>query len=64
MNGKEVFDRVKAEKSGVKAIFMSGYTKDLLDKKDGGEQQFDFIAKPLSPHGLLKKVRELLDSTV
>lgn len=62
LNGKEVFDTVSKIRPDVKAIFMSGYTADILHKKgiiEGGG--FAFLLKPLSPQPLLVKVREVLD---
>jgi PAS domain S-box-containing protein len=61
MNGKDTLDKIQAEKPGIKAIFMSGYTKDLLDKNEADQRQFHFIQKPVSSRDLLTKVREVLD---
>ncbi len=47
---------------GIKALFMSGYPKDGVSNKIILEESLPFISKPVSPTGLLKKVREVLDT--
>ncbi len=60
-NGKEVYEEIKAIKSDVKVLFASGYTRDILVSKGVHGDDFNFIAKPVSPTELLIKLRELLD---
>ncbi len=60
-NGKEVFDDIRKLKPEIKALFMSGYTANVIHKKGILEEGLDFILKPVSPAKLLKKVREVLD---
>jgi DNA-binding NtrC family response regulator len=60
-NGKEAFDEIQQIKPGTKALFMSGYTPDIILGKGIKQHEFDFIAKPLSPHQFLTKVGEILD---
>jgi len=60
-NGKEVFDEISRINPGVKAIFMSGYTGDVVIGKGIKEEGVDFLQKPLSVPALLAKVREVLD---
>ena len=62
MNGREVYDRIRAIKPDIKALFMSGYTRDIILDKGIEEKDFHFIAKPLSPHELLLKIRQILDN--
>ena len=64
MNGREVYDRIHAINPYIKTLFMSGYTRDIILDKGIEEKDFHFIAKPLSPNGLLLKVREVLDSGI
>jgi PAS domain S-box-containing protein len=61
-NGKEVYDAVKAICPGMKAVFMSGYTQDILTSKGISEEGLEFIAKPLEINRLLLKMRSLIDS--
>ncbi len=60
-NGKAVYDEISATNPHIKTIFISGYTRDIVLDKGIEDKQFDFVAKPLSPKGLLEKVREVLD---
>jgi CheY-like chemotaxis protein len=62
MNGKEVYDTIMAIKPEVKALFMSGYTADIINQKGILEAGIHYISKPLSPDSLLRKVREVLAS--
>jgi PAS domain S-box-containing protein len=61
MNGKECLDEIRKIRPGVKAIFMSGYTADIIQKAKGPAEDVDLILKPVSPNDLLIKVREVLD---
>jgi len=56
LNGKESFDEIKKIAPGVKIIFTSGYTEDILDKKLVREEGVNFISKPVSPKELLLPV--------
>ena len=45
----------------VKAIFVSGYTGDVVIDKGIQSEKVDFLEKPLSLARLQAKVREVLD---
>ena len=60
-NGKEVFDEITAINPRVKAIFVSGYTGDVVIGKGIQSEKVDFLEKPLSLAKLQAKVREVLD---
>jgi signal transduction histidine kinase/FixJ family two-component response regulator len=63
MNGKEASDKIRKIQPGIKTIFASGYAPDIAEQKaalDGGNY---LINKPVSPHELLKKLRNVLDGT-
>ena len=60
-NAREVYENIRQINPNIKALFMSGYTADMMLKKRILEDGFDFIEKPLSPTKLLRKVREILD---
>ncbi len=61
-NGKEVYLAISRNHPGVKVLFASGYTADILSRKGVLEDSRDFIAKPISSTDLLRKVREKLDN--
>lgn len=60
-NGKEVYDAIRRVRPGVKALFTSGYTGDVVLIKGVRDEAINYISKPLTPKELLKKVREVLD---
>jgi two-component system, cell cycle sensor histidine kinase and response regulator CckA len=60
-NGKEAYDEMKKSKKDLKALFISGYTADMMLDKGIYESSFELISKPMSPNELLRKVREVLD---
>jgi two-component system cell cycle sensor histidine kinase/response regulator CckA len=60
-NGKEVYDELTRIKPELRALFTSGYTKDIVLEKGMIDGRTDFIAKPLVPNDLLNRVREMLD---
>jgi PAS domain S-box-containing protein len=62
-NGKEILDDISLVDPGVKAIFVSGYTGDVVLDKGVQKESVDFLQKPLSMPKLLAKVREVLDRT-
>jgi len=62
MNGKEAYEEIKKIRPDIKALFMSGYDHNIINRAgifDG--RGVDLISKPVSPQMLLIKVRELLD---
>jgi PAS domain S-box-containing protein len=61
MGGRELGKRLEAEGSGVRLLYMSGYTDEAssLDGPDAGDA---FLQKPFTPLNLALKVRELLDA--
>ncbi len=61
MNGRAAYDVIQRRSPHVKTLFMSGYTRDVVLNKGINDKGFNFISKPLSPHQLLRKVREVLD---
>jgi PAS domain S-box-containing protein len=60
-SGKDAYEEVKKIAPGVKALFTSGYTADIIHRKGILEEGLNFIAKPVAPDILLKKIREVLD---
>ena len=60
-SGKEASEAIRAIKPGVQFLFTSGYASDIITKAGMSEEGIHFIQKPSTPHGLLWKVREILD---
>jgi len=62
MNGREALDAIRATTPGVKALFLSGYTGDVLSSQGILDSDVCLMTKPVSPWQLLRRVREILDS--
>ena len=60
-SGWETCREIKAEVPWIKALFISGYTKEALIEKGMLEERSMFLPKPIAPLELLKTVREVLD---
>jgi PAS domain S-box-containing protein len=60
-NGKQAFDEIRTVKPSVKALFMSGYTADVITRKGIDTEGIELIAKPFTPGSLLERIREVLD---
>ena len=60
-NGRQVYEAAKNLNPSVKALLVSGYTADIIEKKGVLEEGLAFISKPVSPVELLRKVRDVLD---
>ena len=61
MNGAELARRVAAMRPGVRVLFMSGYTDDVITRNGILEDGIPLLNKPFVPGELLRKVREVLD---
>lgn len=62
MNGLELFDRLRQIQAGLPALFMSGYSDDVLAKSGAIDGGLPLLQKPFSVNALLAKVRECLDA--
>jgi len=60
-NGKEAHEEIKRISPDIKALFLSGYTANVLHKRGILDKGFNFIMKPVSPTELLRTVREVLN---
>jgi len=60
MSGLELAERLQPLRPEVKVLYMSGYTDKAIDHRIL-EQGVNFVAKPFSPEGLARKVREVIE---
>jgi DNA-binding NtrC family response regulator len=58
MNGKELSERIIAIKPGLKCLYMSGYTADVIAHQGILDKGVQFISKPFSLKDLAAKIRE------
>jgi two-component system, cell cycle sensor histidine kinase and response regulator CckA len=63
MNGRELAERLRIIKPGLKCLFMSGYTANVIAHRGVIDEGVNFIQKPFSIQGLGNKVREVLENT-
>ena len=61
MNGKDLARRLTAAHPGLKTLFMSGYTADVIAHHGILEENVAFIQKPFSMNELAKRLRDVLD---
>jgi PAS domain S-box-containing protein len=61
MGGRELADKLRAVKPGLKVLFMSGYVDDPVILHAVQESAMPFLEKPFTRETLAKKVRETLD---
>jgi CheY-like chemotaxis protein len=61
IGGKELADKLKTDRPGLKILFASGYTDEAIVRQGILDKSIPFIQKPFSPKTLVKKVREVLD---
>ncbi len=61
MNGRLLVEQIRAVQSGLKCLFMSGYTADAVARHGVLEESVSFIQKPFSYAELGQKVRLTLE---
>lgn len=61
MNGRELAGVIESLQPGIKVLFMSGYTDNIIAQEGILEPGFNFIPKPLVPTLLTAKIRSILD---
>jgi PAS domain S-box-containing protein len=60
MSGRQLADRLKEQRPGLKVLFVSGYTDDAIVRHGMLEPGIAFLQKPFTPQTLARKVREVL----
>ena len=61
MNGRELAEKLWAERPGLKVIFTSGYSTDIVGKDFKLEPGLNYLQKPYQPQALALAVRRCLD---
>lgn len=56
-NGREVYDFIKADRPGMKVLFISGYTDDIITGEGIAGEHLQFLSKPLNAEDLLAIVQ-------
>ncbi|PKL38678.1 MAG: hybrid sensor histidine kinase/response regulator [Candidatus Riflebacteria bacterium HGW-Riflebacteria-1] len=61
INGRQLYIQLKALIPGLKCLFMSGYTANVIAHRSMLDEGVNFIPKPFSKRDLAVKVRDVLD---
>ena len=61
MNGHELAEKLRREQPGLKVIFTSGYSADIVGKDFKLDASLNFLQKPYHPNTLALAVRRCLD---
>ncbi len=62
MNGRELYERLQARQPGLKCLYLSGYTADVISQRGVLPEGVNFLQKPFTLKSLAEKVRAVLDS--
>ncbi len=63
MSGIELARQLAEGRPGMRILYLSGYTDDLVERQGVLQPGRAFLQKPFTPDTLLRKVRELLDAS-
>lgn len=61
-NGRLTTDLIRGTRPGIKVLFSSGYTAEVIDKHGILDKGINFISKPYTSQELTSKVRDILDA--
>jgi PAS domain S-box-containing protein len=61
LSGPEFAERIRKRLPELPAVFLSGYTEELVGAKGGLKDTDGFLSKPFTPDALAGKVREVVD---
>jgi two-component system, cell cycle sensor histidine kinase and response regulator CckA len=62
MSGRKLAERLVCTRSGLRVLYMSGYTDGSIINHGALDPGTAFIQKPFTPEALAQKLREVLDS--
>jgi FixJ family two-component response regulator len=62
MSGRELAERFWADRPGLKVIFTSGYSEDVIGRDFVVRPGLNFLQKPYQPDKLAAVVRDCLDA--
>jgi len=62
MNGQELHRQIEQIKPGIKVLFTSGYTSNIIAVQGIIKRGINFLQKPFAPSVLGKKIRQILDT--
>jgi signal transduction histidine kinase/CheY-like chemotaxis protein len=60
MNGREMAEELRRSKPGLRVLFISGYTADIMVRHGLSEERVNFLQKPFSASQLAQQIQRLL----
>jgi CheY-like chemotaxis protein len=61
VSGRDAFERLKAAQPTVRALYMSGYTNEVINHNGVLDAGTSFIQKPFAFDAVLRKIREVIE---
>jgi two-component system, cell cycle sensor histidine kinase and response regulator CckA len=61
MGGRELVDRLRAGRTGLKVLYMSGYTEEAALRNGSVPRDTGFVEKPFTVETLMRRLRQVLD---
>jgi PAS domain S-box-containing protein len=62
MGGRQLAEEAAKLRPGLKVLYMSGYTDEMIGPHSQGSFEANFVQKPFSAEALLQRVRQVLDA--
>jgi len=60
MNGRALADAMQKQRPGMKVLYMSGYSEEVIAHRGVLDPGVDYVPKPFSPEALAARIREVL----
>ncbi len=57
MNGRDLAEVIRAQRPGIRCLYMSGYTANVIAQRGGADENVAFLQKPFAIETLARQVR-------
>ena len=62
MSGKEMVAQIEASRPGIKTLYVSGYTNNVIVHHGILDRNISFLQKPFTGEHLARKLRDVINS--